>query len=207
MKDKKIVVATCCNSNYAALKETTSDNMEDYCEQNGYIFQQRKVADYVKEPSWSKINYMLDILESPIFYTHVLWMDTDSMFVDFSFKIETMLEQHPNADIITARDYYGICCSNILVCNTDWSRNFLKAVVFLGRTLKHSRFEQDSIKLLYANYCEVPLHLEASNDYVGHSMVMPVLNRPIAHYPNLPLNNRLKFINETRIQNRKIIKE
>ena len=75
----------------AAMHDFTFLNKLQYCQRHGYdlILEDDDAVDARRAPAWSKIRVLRKWL--PL-YDWVMWTDQDTMFTNWSFKIEDLVD-------------------------------------------------------------------------------------------------------------------
>ena len=86
----QICIATLFNSDYSKIASITTPNMMAYARHHGYDFIS-SMQKYDERPcSWHKIPFIFNLLN---LYDWILWLDTDVLFVDFSYKLEEFIDE------------------------------------------------------------------------------------------------------------------
>jgi hypothetical protein len=133
------------------------DSKKKYCETRGYkyILGDEKYWDREKPIPWSKIPFLLDILKNSDDGEFIFMSDADVYITNMDFDIEKsivplLLE---TKDLFMTIDSCGhINDGNILIRNSEWSRNFWKRVYEQTDLLYHPWWENAAvIKLLELN--------------------------------------------------------
>jgi len=198
---KKITILTASDAVYAPLKDISRPNLEKWAKFQGYNFQHRNITKEVKNKSFYKIRLILNefIYNEP---EYIMWFDIDSLVCNMNFNLTNIIDtymRYPETNILTAADNWGICCSHMIIEKTCWVRNFLDTLLTLDLAYESKREEQDSIKILYNNYFSVAKHIQYIQNFVTHSEYDTIKSGDIAHYPNIPLEERVKLMKETKI--------
>ena len=135
-KKPKILVLSFYNEKYRKMANTTIfDNFRKYCQIQGYDLISENITDYNFEraPQWFKIQMLLKNLKTG--YDWIFFMDCDSLFMDFTQKIEDWID--PNYDIILPShsfcdDYSktneGLISSQMIIKDSDLSEKILKEI-------------------------------------------------------------------------------
>lgn len=86
----KICIATLFNEDYKKIASITTPNMLEYARKHNYDFvcSMQKYDD--RPTSWHKIPFIFNLFNM---YDWILWLDTDVLFVDFSYKLEQFIDQ------------------------------------------------------------------------------------------------------------------
>jgi hypothetical protein len=81
---------------------------------------------------FAKLNQILRALDAwPSDW--VVWTDADAMVVNYNFDIDHWLSTRaPHVNCINGHDWAGLCGGFMCLRNNQWSRDFLKAVLFFG---------------------------------------------------------------------------
>lgn len=108
-----------------------------------------------RHPSWHKLVVLreaMDVTDSE----WVVWLDADSVVVNSNFAAEAWLRGLPKqVNVVTAHDWYGICCCFIALRTCDWSRQFLSTLDFLGSLQRQDCcYEQGSFKWFFSTAAE-----------------------------------------------------
>eukprot|EP00299_Pterocystis_sp_00344_P009019 c3652_g1_i1.p1 GENE.c3652_g1_i1~~c3652_g1_i1.p1 ORF type:complete len:317 (-),score=58.48 c3652_g1_i1:114-1064(-) len=113
------IVSVCADLSFCDIAEK---NFRRYAECHGYqlSFIKKKIGDSSRSPHWTKIKAVQGEIEKGAQY--VFWMDADSLFMDFSTGIESLLTQ-------TSHDMWAeadLNTGHFLVKNTPWTKQFLQ---------------------------------------------------------------------------------
>lgn len=139
--------------NFTEWADKTTKNKFEYAEKHGYGFlSERNYTAYDRPISWYKVRKILYLLEE---YDWVMWMDADSLIMNYNIKIEDIIEKQvkrqdsvflspeigPNkeplecklpelvsTDYIIAQDNYSPCMGVFMIRNSEWSKNFFKDI-------------------------------------------------------------------------------
>lgn len=88
----KIAVVTFYNKNYSELGNLTTKVMKEYCEHHGYDFicSMDESLYEGRTPLWAKIPLLKKNLAN---YDWLVWIDSDAMPVNFSYKLEGFIDE------------------------------------------------------------------------------------------------------------------
>lgn len=135
-KKPKILVLSFYNENYRKMaNDTIFDNFRKYCLIHGYDLICENITDenFSREPQWFKIQLLLKNLKTG--YDWLFFMDCDSLFMDFTRKIEDwidpkfdfILPSHTLCDDVNKTNE-GLCSSQWLIRNSDASQFLLREI-------------------------------------------------------------------------------
>ena len=133
------------------------DSKKNYCEKKGYeyILGNEQFWDRERPIPWSKIPFLLDVLENSTDGEYIFLSDADVYITNMDFDIEkSIVPLLPNGkDLLMTIDSCGhINDGNILIRNSAWSRDFWKRVSEQIDLLYHPWWENAAvIKLLELN--------------------------------------------------------
>jgi len=135
------------------------NSKKTYCEKHGYqyILGDEKFWDRERPIPWSKIPFLLSVLNSSADGEYIFLSDADVYITNMDFDIEKsivpLLEKHMGKDLLMTIDSCGhINDGNILIRNSAWSRDFWKRVSEQTDLLYHPWWENAAvIKLLEVN--------------------------------------------------------
>jgi hypothetical protein len=85
-----------------------------------------------RHASWAKLlSTLLLMTKSSKVYDYVVCIDSDCVFKNFHTRLETIVDKHPDADMIVANNgpYHPHlpCCGFFICKNTEWTQAFVKA--------------------------------------------------------------------------------
>jgi len=105
-------------------------NHQYYCKVHGYdYYVLDESMDSSREPAYSKIKWMQKLLFEDD-YPYVMWMDYDSLFMNFSVSIYDMFDAAGwGVDFIgVAGKSHFLNTGHFIMRNSEWSRQFLESV-------------------------------------------------------------------------------
>jgi len=133
--------------------DKTTKNKFEYAEKHGYGFlSERNYSGYDRPISWYKVYKILNLLDQ---YDWIMWMDADSLVMNFNTKIEDIINQEferqksiylspeigpgkepiryelpelIESNYIITQDNYSPCMGIFLIKNCEWSRNFFTRI-------------------------------------------------------------------------------
>lgn len=202
---KRILVLTACDQNHEPILDITKPVYEEYTEAHGYDFKKLDIVDFNKPQSWFKIDALLNSCDSH--YDYILWCDSDTMILDTSFSIESIIED--NKELYISQDNLGLNCGVFLIKNSDTMVKFLSKIQSLYPEFPDTHplagiWEQAAVwKLCYENYMNIRALIKIIPQYIinaydpetkpkevnGH-----VNNHTfILHLPNTPMEKRLEL--------------
>jgi len=133
------------------------DSKRNYCKKHGYefILGDEKFWDRERPIPWSKIPFLLNVLENSKDGEYIFLSDADVYITNMDFDIEkSIVPLLPlEKDLLMTIDSCGhINDGNILIRNSSWSRDFWKRVSEQTELLYHPWWENAAvIKLLEIN--------------------------------------------------------
>lgn len=138
----KICIATLFNKGYNKIAEITTPNMSEYARKHGYDFlsSMKKYDD--RPTAWQKIPLIYDLLG---IYDWVVWLDTDCLIVDFSYKLEDFIDE--NYSLILGYSHQ-IETGVFFMKNTEASRQILEMTYNKTQFINDGAWEQTAMKHL-----------------------------------------------------------
>jgi len=158
---RDIGIVTFHTSEYSALGLKTSPNHQAYAIHHGYsyhlsVFDFATLRDHLGRPvAWQKVNEWVNHLSE---HEWILWMDTDAIFVNFSERIESLIDD--NFDCIIQADFNGINSGVVLLKNDHWTPMFLDDVYCCAKDVNHYWWEQKSMMDILATNEETRKHVK-----------------------------------------------
>jgi hypothetical protein len=139
----KIKVLTFYHFNYLALASKTNENHLAYCYKHDYVYTTRLMSENLNDKSGyqilciaGKVNaqLVLELLEetkitiagSGFANDYVFTIGCDAIITNMDRKLEAIIEEYRNFDIVTGSDKAGINTSQMLIKNTEQSRSYFK---------------------------------------------------------------------------------
>ena len=186
------------------------DSKKEYCKKRGYeyILGDEKFWDREKPIPWSKIPFLLDVLTKTKDGEFIFMSDADVYITNMDFDIEKSIVPllPENKDLLMTIDSCGhINDGNILIRNSEWSRDFWKRVYEQTDLLYHPWWENAAvIKLLELNKddlekTEITNNCRLFNAYIQGLQGMPLWQPGdfLVHFAGIYDVNRMNyFINE-----------
>jgi hypothetical protein len=186
------------------------DSKKEYCKKRGYeyILGDEKFWDREKPIPWSKIPFLLDVLKNSKDGEFIFMSDADVYITNMDFDIEKSIVPllPENKDLLMTIDSCGhINDGNILIRNSEWSRDFWKRVYEQTDLLYHPWWENAAvIKLLEINKddlnkTEITNNCRLFNAYIQGLQGMPLWQPGdfLVHFAGIYDVNRMNyFINE-----------
>jgi hypothetical protein len=139
------------------------DSKRLYAEKNGYTYIQgdEKFWDRERPIAWSKVPFLLDVLEKSEEGELIFMSDADVYITNINLRIEDHIKPLlPNGkDLLMTIDSCGhINDGNILIRNTKWSRDFWSRVYEQTDLIYHIWWENAAvIKLLEENESDLAM--------------------------------------------------
>jgi hypothetical protein len=200
----KIAFVTNHSPEYADLANLTIGSRKKYCSKHGYHLhiQQAPLSD--RGLNWDKLTLISKALEVA---DVVVWNGADVVFMNFDYKVESLLNEFEEFPIILSTDVYGINSDNMIFRKSPWTEQFLFAVSTLGYAFyrNHPWAEQEAIirfsssppylgKIGYAPQNKMNSYL---NDLYGRPTTWPGHYQKgdwLVHLPGIPNEKRIEII-------------
>jgi len=115
-----IALLTFGDSNVAEWNSISFPNKEKYCQLHGYTFISETVKTSDRHPAWTKIDLLRKYIDN---YDWIFWSDTDSLVMNFDFKLESLTQKNKN--LILCESNGTICTGEFLIRSCDWAKYFL----------------------------------------------------------------------------------
>lgn len=170
----KIALTTLFDEQLAEVGELCVQGLREYTKSRPscelHVFRKPFRSD--RPFSWQKLDAIQAVLND---YEWVMWVDADCLLVNTAVEISTLIETYgKDVDLITARDFNGICCAVMLVRNSNWTREFISTVQFLGDVSDNSAFgadskakwEQNTIKVVFEHFPALRNRMNALPTYL-----------------------------------------
>jgi hypothetical protein len=130
---------------------------------------------------WNKVHILDVLMRDKTNVKYLVWLDADLVFVDFSFRLESVTALHPLADVIISAETMtenGLVNTGcIIIKNSEWSLKFLSA--WWNTTDRSTGMDQHVFDLLWK---------KNTLDMQSHIAILPpdVINSrfPITRYHN-----------------------
>lgn len=152
--DKIVVCSVAIGEEYKKAVEKGMLSRKMYCIQNDYIYKDEEnynVYDSSRPPAWSKVQMILKCLKEAK-ADYVIWMDADTIIMDFNHRIEDIiLQQSAKKDIIICKDNLDLNTGVMIVKNTEWSINFFEKLWQAEEFTHADNWEQDAFIYFYDN--------------------------------------------------------
>ena len=120
---KNIALLTFGDDNVKEWNSISFPNKQQYCQLNGYTCITETIATTSRHPAWAKIDLLLKYIDD---YDWIFWSDTDSLIMNFDFKLENLI--YKNKNLILCESGGTICTGEFFIRRCDWSRKFLSEV-------------------------------------------------------------------------------
>jgi len=123
---------------------------EDYCTQHGYDFAWATDKLDDRPPQWSKILIMLDRIEIPR-YDWVVWMDADSIIMNFDIKWHEVIKQHSafEDEMLIESDDNGLNTGVFAVRASAYMYQVFTHLYSMDQFINHKWFEQGAVHHLF----------------------------------------------------------
>ena len=167
-------IVTAYDSNFEQIIQLNQPILSQYCKLHEYELVEHKIVNFPKPASWFKISALL--LEMESLCTHIMWIDADTLILNQSFKIETLLKE--DKQLYISKDINGINCGVMIFKNTDFIKKLLHKIDSMcDKYLNHIWWEQAALmELLEQNYMSISDYLE----YVPQQ-IMNAYDRKLLH--------------------------
>jgi hypothetical protein len=134
-----LVLSMVIGDEYSELVKRAVENKQAYCQKHGYDFIcLNRSLDNTRPIPWSKILFIKSIMKKyPSKW--IFWTDADSLFMDFSRRLEEFVDEEHN--LIITRDLNAINSGQFFLKNCDWSYQFLKVVYDHTEYIHHHWWE------------------------------------------------------------------
>ena len=144
----KIAVATLYNEGYRKLGNLTVPIMQKYASKHGYdlIVSNNKWTPEDRPFAWEKLGFLNYLSHG---YDWVLWVDVDTLIVDFSYRIEDFIDDNFYCVVgFSHQEETGV----FLIKNSQESRELLGKAYAKTEFINDGGWEQTAIKhVLYEN--------------------------------------------------------
>jgi galactosyl transferase GMA12/MNN10 family len=147
----KIGVITATDVRYGRVDKITCPVNSRYCQDHGYewtpmlLTEERSWAETV----WQKIPILRKWLER---YDWLMWIDADAMVMNHRIKIERLLGDAGDRDLVISSDLHGLNAGVFILRDSEWSRKFLEDVDALKpEFLSHKYPEQEAMSRVLHN--------------------------------------------------------
>lgn len=114
----------------------------------------------VEDVRWNKVKILLNLLNDPAEsdVDYWIWLDSDLVFVNFTFNISNLIKQYENFEIILSREINpanGVAnTGSIIVKNSEWSQKFFQSWWY---DFDHvSAMDQHSFEELHSKFANIP---------------------------------------------------
>ena len=144
----KICIATLYNEGYKSLGNLTVPIMQKYASHHGYdlVVSNNKWIPDERPFAWNKLGFLNYLTHG---YDWVLWVDVDTLFVDFSYKIEDFIDENFYCVLgFSHQEETGV----FLLKNAIESRELMTKAYAKTEFINDGAWEQTAIKhVLYEN--------------------------------------------------------
>jgi|LakMenE01Jun11ns_1017448.scaffolds.fasta_scaffold9944938_5 hypothetical protein len=183
-----IKIITACDNKLNHISELNKPIVEQYCNTNGYQLVSKTIENFDRPASWFKVGAILSEFEKND-CDHILWLDTDTLILKQSFKLESLLKQ--DKYFYLCKDANGINCGVFLMSNVPLMKDMLSAVDALyPKYQNHGWWEQAAImELIRRNHLNINSHIE----YVPQN-ILNAYDSKLVHTINNGYVNQDSFI-------------
>ncbi len=125
-KIMKIAILDCCNINYSDILQITKKSKSNYAKKYDMDFVIHNFSDLSdRTQHWGRI---LGIKKHLPEYDYILYLDTDTLILNYSFDIRDLIKENLNYNILTGPlPHEGhIGTNGIIIKNDRWSIDFLE---------------------------------------------------------------------------------
>jgi hypothetical protein len=120
----KIAILDCFDPNYSEIFDLTSRSKTRYCEKIGMDFLAFNFHLQDRTQHWGRILGMKKHLSD---YDYLIYLDTDTIIVDFEFDLRGLITANPDCDLITGplptQGHIGT--NGMILKNDPWVHDFL----------------------------------------------------------------------------------
>src|SRR6202007_1796488 len=103
----KILILTLADKNFFDVAEISTPNKMAYANRHGYeFFEEVYCPDVMRYPSWNKILLVQKWMECG-WCDWIFWTDADSLIMNQSIKLEDIIKESGDRDLIIASDKNG----------------------------------------------------------------------------------------------------
>jgi hypothetical protein len=182
------------------------DSKKEYCKKNNYecIIGGEEFWDRERPIPWSKIPFLLHVLENSSEGELIFMSDADVYITNMDLKLETHVVPllSDGKDLLMTIDSCGhINDGNILIRNTEWSRGFWKRVYEQTDLLYHPWWENAAvIKLLELNRSDLEKTQITNKCRTFNAYIQGLPNMPLwmpgdflVHFAGIYDVNRMNF--------------
>ena len=115
---------------FDTVQEQTWPSRQAYAAKHGYVLVDGShLLDRSRPPAWSKIRAVQNLLDNNRKCDWVFWMDADTVIMNSSIALESLLPSSSDSaiDLIATYDRrFGVNSGSWLLRNSTWSRQFLE---------------------------------------------------------------------------------
>ena len=153
---RPIMTTLAIGPDYVKALQPCLDSKEAYAKKHGYTYIQggEQFWDRYRPIAWSKIGFLLNVLDNVPEGSLIWQSDADVLITNADLTIEQQLVSllPPEKDLLMSLDACGhINSGNILIRNTKWSRSFWKRVGELKQFTYHPWWENAAMCCLWEN--------------------------------------------------------
>lgn len=170
VKKLHMAVCTLCTSEIEDFAKHTTLNIKHYCQIHGYDYIEindkntdirNNISPLHPYLNWCKVSLLYDTLITNK-YDWVFWLDCDAVFTNKDIKLEDIINTvnsesmvgSDDTEIIVTKEESGCCVIStgaMLIRNSEWSKNFLKAWYDKGELPNAQWRDQDTFHYFYYN--------------------------------------------------------
>eukprot|EP01102_Stenamoeba_stenopodia_P013984 TRINITY_DN4601_c0_g1_i2.p1 TRINITY_DN4601_c0_g1~~TRINITY_DN4601_c0_g1_i2.p1 ORF type:complete len:367 (-),score=68.66 TRINITY_DN4601_c0_g1_i2:33-1133(-) len=161
---------------YLDILNMSLTNKQTYAKRHGYDFHVdlHMWIDKDRPVAWSKLLAIRKRLDE---YKWVMWVDVDTLFMNFNIKLESLIDE--NYDFIVTNDGSGLNSGVMLFRQSQWAKDFLLECYQQTQFLIHKDiYEQRSIQHLVNTNPENGKHIK----YLPQSSMNSYTRYHAAHY-------------------------
>lgn len=210
-----ILIVTHYKPNYFELSKLTDASKRKYASKHGYDFHP-VIGDYY---GWGfdfqRIKIVYDMLFTQILgkkYDYVWWTGCDTMVINYTKKLESIIEKY-GGDFIISKDINGLNNDSVLYKNTEWTKKWLEFIMSKEPDYRHDCWESQRVMQHFAETDDWKSGVSIIppnefNSYFYSEYKWPDTTPGdvrkgdlLLHLPGMDLKQRLDIFNSERVKN------
>jgi hypothetical protein len=176
------VATICVGKDFTTAVAPATITKEAYCKKHGYSL---SVVSEIESPARPLSWYKLPLIERMLSdYDWVWTTDADALVTNDNSCIDSIIEQHPDKDLILSNDCHADCnCGSFLIRNCPWSFELLSLwwnqTHHIGSEEPGDYWEQDAmVEMLQMNYLALDKHSVRIDQRMFNSFYKPFIELP-----------------------------
>lgn len=167
----KIAIISLYDKNYRNIGQYSDRNKKQYSVKHDYDYiVYHHLLDETRPAAWSKILALLNHLKD---YEWLYWSDADSLIMNMSIKLESLIDNNFNMIISREVGSGNLNTGSFLIKNCVWSEKLLQRIYKQSDFINHMWWEQAALKFVFAQdpslLAKVKiLHQRALNSHLMH---------------------------------------